>query len=73
MTLHHEKSKFSANPVTSKTSSAIEDDTVKFQTIADPLPTQNSAKGNTFLGMINQLRKLSEHLASEREPVNLKK
>ena len=49
--------------------SGIEADPEKLQAIADLPPPQNVQEVKTFLGMVNQLSKFSEHLAGKTKTI----
>ena len=69
VTLNLDKCPFSTDRVTFlehvKSSSGIEADPEKLQAIADLPPSQNVQEVRTFLGMVNQLNKFSEHLTDK--------
>ena len=72
MTLNLEKCQFSIDRVKFLgyviSSSGIEADPEKLQAIADLPPPQN-VQVRTFLGMVNQLSKFSEHLANKTRSI----
>ena len=73
MTLNLVKYEFSTQRVKSLghviSSSAIEADPEKLRAITDLPPPQNVQEVRTFLGMVNQLSKFSEHLADNTKSI----
>ena len=73
MTLHLNKSRFSTDRVKFLghviSFSGIEADPDKLQAIADLPPPQNVHEVRTFLGMVSQLSKFSEHLAEKTKTI----
>ena len=73
MTLNLDKCQFSTDRVKFLghviSFSGIEADPEKLQAIADLPPPQNVQEVRTFLGMVNQLSKFSEHLADKAKSI----